>query len=161
MATISENLQTIKNSTDAIKQAIIDKGGEISGNITTWADAIGGIEVGGGSSSTEITFTGDMSKVGDEPVTFTISGYISTTLDLVSPFLVAIFITPTLPSIARSFIPDITEYLTLSLNTQLSSDMMDVNKRPILYLASGIDNTIYPVTFIQQSQGGLEGGNGV
>ena len=35
MATISENLQTIKTSTDNIKQAIIDKGGEISGNITT------------------------------------------------------------------------------------------------------------------------------
>lgn len=47
MATISENLQTIKNSTDAIKQAIIDKGGEISGDITTWADAISGISGGG------------------------------------------------------------------------------------------------------------------
>ena len=48
MATISENLQTIKTSTDAIKQAIIGKGGKISGNITTWADAISAIE--GGSS---------------------------------------------------------------------------------------------------------------
>ena len=47
MATISENLQTIKTSTDAIKQAIISKGGEISGNITTWADAISAIESGG------------------------------------------------------------------------------------------------------------------
>jgi hypothetical protein len=47
MATISENLQTIKNSTDAIKQAIIDKGGTISGDITTWADAISGISGGG------------------------------------------------------------------------------------------------------------------
>ena len=47
MATISENLQIIKNSTDAIKQAIIDKGGEISGNITTWADAISAIKSGG------------------------------------------------------------------------------------------------------------------
>ena len=47
MATISENLQTIKNSTTAIKQAIIDKGGKISGNITTWADAISAIESGG------------------------------------------------------------------------------------------------------------------
>jgi hypothetical protein len=50
MATISENLQTIKNSTDAIKQAIIDKGGTIEGDITTWASAINGIS-GGGSSS--------------------------------------------------------------------------------------------------------------
>lgn len=47
MATISENLQTIKTSTDAIKQAIIGKGGEISGNITTWADAINAIKGGG------------------------------------------------------------------------------------------------------------------
>ena len=47
MATISENLQTIKTSTDNIKQAIIDKGGKISGDITTWADAISAIESGG------------------------------------------------------------------------------------------------------------------
>ena len=50
MATISENLQTIKDSTDAIKQAIIDKGGTINGDITTWASAISGIETGGESS---------------------------------------------------------------------------------------------------------------
>lgn len=47
MATISENLQTIKTSTGNIKQAIIDKGGEISGDITTWADAISAIKSGG------------------------------------------------------------------------------------------------------------------
>lgn len=47
MATISENIQTIKTSTTAIKQAIIDKGGKISGDITTWADAINAIEGGG------------------------------------------------------------------------------------------------------------------
>ena len=40
MTTIAENLQIIKDSVDAIKQAIIDKGGQITGNITTWADAI-------------------------------------------------------------------------------------------------------------------------
>ena len=51
MATISENLQILKDSTDAIKQAIIDKGGTISGDITTWADAINGIS-GGGSDDT-------------------------------------------------------------------------------------------------------------
>ena len=50
MATIAENLQTIKDCTDAIKQAIIDKGGSIEGDITTWASAISNIE-GGGSSS--------------------------------------------------------------------------------------------------------------
>jgi hypothetical protein len=59
MSTIAENLQTIKSSTDAIKQAIIDKGGTISGDITTWADAISGIETsGGGDSNENITFAG-------------------------------------------------------------------------------------------------------
>lgn len=52
MATISENLQILKDSTDAIKQAIIDKGGEISGDITTWADAISGISGGPSDGST-------------------------------------------------------------------------------------------------------------
>ena len=47
MATISENLQTIKNSTDAIKQAIIDKGVDVSGDITTWANAISELSGGG------------------------------------------------------------------------------------------------------------------
>lgn len=51
MATISENLQILKDSTDAIKQAIIDKGGTIEGDITTWADAIGNIQIGGGGGS--------------------------------------------------------------------------------------------------------------
>lgn len=52
MATISENLQTIKDSTDAIKQAIIDKGGTIEGDITTWASAINGISGGSSDGST-------------------------------------------------------------------------------------------------------------
>ena len=60
MTTISENLQTIADSTAAIKQAIIDKGGEITGDITTWASAINGISGGGSSSEEEITFTGTL-----------------------------------------------------------------------------------------------------
>ena len=60
MATISENLQILKDSTDAIKQAIIDKGGTIEGDITTWASAISGLS-GGGSSEEEYVFTGDIS----------------------------------------------------------------------------------------------------
>lgn len=55
MATIAENLQTIKDSTESIKQAIIDKGGTISGGLITYADAIknisGGGEGGGGNTS--------------------------------------------------------------------------------------------------------------
>lgn len=49
MATIAENLQTIKDSTDAIKQAIIDKGGTVEGDISTWAESIGNIISGGGT----------------------------------------------------------------------------------------------------------------
>lgn len=40
MATISENLQTIKNSIAAIKQSIVNKGGSVSGDISTWANSI-------------------------------------------------------------------------------------------------------------------------
>ena len=49
MSTIAEKLQTLVNSTAAIKQAIIDKGGTIEGNITTWANAISGLSGGGAS----------------------------------------------------------------------------------------------------------------
>lgn len=45
MATISENLKTIKDSTMAIKQAIIDKGGEV-GDLTTYAEAIANLPSG-------------------------------------------------------------------------------------------------------------------
>lgn len=48
MATISENLKTIKDSTTAIKQAILDKGGTIEGNLTTYASAIANLPSGGG-----------------------------------------------------------------------------------------------------------------
>ena len=53
MSTITENLQIIKNSTLAMKQAIMDKGGTINGDITTWANSITNIPSGesGGSSS--------------------------------------------------------------------------------------------------------------
>lgn len=59
MATIAENLQIIKDSTTAIKQAIIDKGGTISGGLTTYADAILNISGGGGSGSIEQPIIGD------------------------------------------------------------------------------------------------------
>jgi hypothetical protein len=57
MATISENLQIIKDCTDAIKQAIIDKGGTIEGDITTWANAISGISGGGSDNLKILSFT--------------------------------------------------------------------------------------------------------
>lgn len=48
MATIAENLQTINSSLQNIKQALIDKGVTVEGDITSYADAIRGIETGGG-----------------------------------------------------------------------------------------------------------------
>ena len=60
MSTITENLQIIKNSSLAMKQAIMDKGGTINGDITTWANSITNIPSGGsgGSSSgkCDVTF---------------------------------------------------------------------------------------------------------
>lgn len=47
MATIAENIQTIATATTNIKNAIIAKGGTITGDITTYGDAIRGI---GGAS---------------------------------------------------------------------------------------------------------------
>lgn len=55
MTTISENLQTIKDSTVNIKNAIINKGGAITGNITTYAQAIGDLDL---SQSTQISTSG-------------------------------------------------------------------------------------------------------
>lgn len=59
MKTIAENLQIIKDSTEAIKQAIIDKGGVITGNITTYADAIRGLSVGGSANLKIFSFNID------------------------------------------------------------------------------------------------------
>lgn len=63
MATIRENLQTLKDSTDAIKQAIIDKGGTIEGDITTWASAISGISGGGSDNLKILSFGSSGSRV--------------------------------------------------------------------------------------------------
>lgn len=40
MKTIAENLQILKDSTDAIKQAIMDNGGTVTGGLSSYADAI-------------------------------------------------------------------------------------------------------------------------
>lgn len=52
MATVAENLQTIIDSTEAIKEAIMSKGGTISGGLTTYADAIKNISSGGNGGTT-------------------------------------------------------------------------------------------------------------
>lgn len=63
MATISENLQILKDSTDAIKQAIIDKGGTIEGDITTWANAISGLSGGGSDNLKILSFGSQGSRI--------------------------------------------------------------------------------------------------
>jgi hypothetical protein len=63
MATISENLQILKDSTDAIKQAIIDKGGTIDGDISTWANAISEISGGGSDNLKILSFGSTGSRV--------------------------------------------------------------------------------------------------
>ena len=55
MATISENLQTIKDSTVNIKNAIINKGGAVTGDMTTYAQAIDDLDL---SQSTQISTSG-------------------------------------------------------------------------------------------------------
>ena len=88
MATISENLQILKDSTDAIKQAIIDKGGTISGDISTWANAITGIS-GDVSAEKEFIFTGTISW---NLMNCAISGSLnSKPEDMTSGYLVAMF----------------------------------------------------------------------
>lgn len=85
MATISENLQTIKSSTDAIKQAIIDKGGTINGDITTWADAISGIESGSSDGNTGINSVDFYCNFSYSGTTLNVSGYFSNS-DFLSQF---------------------------------------------------------------------------
>lgn len=63
MATISENLQILKDSADAIKQAIIDKGGTIEGDITTWANSINNLNtVENDDTKPEIAFFSFMNE---------------------------------------------------------------------------------------------------
>ena len=47
METIANKLQTIKDATSSIKESIIEKGGNISGDITTWSDAIDSLTLEG------------------------------------------------------------------------------------------------------------------
>lgn len=67
MRTIAENLQIIKDATSDIKQAIIDKGGSISGDISTWANAISNIPTSQGLNFTAIL--SDNRKVGRDNYT--------------------------------------------------------------------------------------------
>ena len=146
MSTISENLQTIKSSTDAIKQAIIDKGGTISGDITTWADAISGIETGGGGSSEEYVFTGSISYNMTE---ITLTGRLSNIPELSPIFLVLVYLGTEVMA-SKRFVSDINA-LTASIDT---GEPLIGNEIPGICLMHQATGKIFPVTFIQQSGSG-------
>lgn len=58
MATVTQYLQIIKDCFNDIKQSIINKGGTISGNITTYASAISNIPNSGNSSESTLNYDG-------------------------------------------------------------------------------------------------------
>lgn len=148
MATISENLQTIKNSADAIKQAIIDKGGEISGDITTWADAINGISGGG---SEEYVFTGTLSYSGS---TVTITGSLDTFPDTGRSYLLALGSHPVMTltlCYANRYISNTGPYtLTVDFEDVEESVRGEIPAMCILNIL-GYTHTVFPVKFIQQN----------
>ena len=147
MATISENLQTIKDSTDAIKQAIIDKGGTISGDITTWANAISGLS-GGGSDEEEITFTGTLTW---DMMNCTITGDLSSAPEgMMTGSLVMVF---------RNYTSVVTKTVGISISIKNISitcnygEPSSGDEIPALFIAyiSGYETKIVPVKFIQQN----------
>lgn len=139
MATIAENLQTIKDSTDAIKQAIIDKGGNIEGDISTWASAITGIS--GGGSDEEYVFTGTRSY--DGPIV-TITGNLNKIPVGRNSLLALGWYTGGL-CYDRCFIFDTGPY-TLTINFE---EPTDDNIIPAIGILNIVGNTytVIPVTF--------------
>lgn len=81
MTTIAEKLTIINNAFKAIKQAIINKGGTTSGNVTTYAQAISNIPSGGSTINnqdktftTNGIYTADSGYTGLGTVTVNVSG---------------------------------------------------------------------------------------
>lgn len=152
MATISENLQIIKDSTDAIKQAIIDKGGEISGDISTWADAIS--ELSGGGSSEEYVFTGTVSKSGGN---FNINGTLNKIPDLVGNKRLAVTILNEVLQVVVGFTiispsADINTVYNISLNNVEDISTPAPENIPMFILTQlGPTLTMTTVKFIQQT----------
>lgn len=68
MATIAENLQTIKAAVEDIKQAIIAKGGTVSGDLTTYANAIESLALGGGNSVPDYIVRSSVPNTGNAEV---------------------------------------------------------------------------------------------
>lgn len=142
MATIAENLQTIKDSTDAIKQAIIDKGGTVSGDITTWASAISAIETGGGSDE-EYIFNGTISYSGSQII---LSGFLSNKPELDLLFLVLLYVGSPLVTTTKRMISAISETETISLTLDTGEALMG-NEIPGICLVHLTSGKIFPVKF--------------
>lgn len=151
MATISENLQTIKSSTDAIKQAIIDKGGTIEGDITTWANAISGISGGGSSSGEEITFTGTVTYNTSKII---LTGLLSSKPELSPIYLVLVYL-GTEAVVSKTYVSDISNILIATID---SREPLIGNEIPGICLIHPMSRKIFPVTF-KQSSGGHSGGS--
>lgn len=149
MATISENLQIIADSTAAIKQAIIDKGGEITGDITTWASAISGISGGGSSSEEEYVFTGTILRQGTQ---ITLYGSLSSKPELAPIFLVLVYF-GTEASVSRRIVLDLNA-LTISIDV---GEPLVGDEIPGICLMHSTSGKIFPVTFNQTASG--SGGN--
>ena len=140
MATISENLQILKDSTDAIKQAIIDKGGNIEGDISTWASAITGIS--GGGYDEEYVFTGTHSYDG---ALVTITGNLNKVPVIGRNRLLALGWYAGGLCYASYFISDTGPY-TLTINFEEPIDDSTIPAIGILNIV-GSTHTVIPVTF--------------
>jgi hypothetical protein len=147
MATISENLQILKDSTDAIKQAIIDKGGTIEGDITTWASAISGISSGGSSSDEEITFT---VTVTHNTSKITLTGRLLSMPESGPIYLVLVYLGTGVVA-SKLYVSDISNTLTATVDTQ---EPLMGNEIPVICLMNPVSGKTFPVTFIQENSGG-------
>lgn len=150
MATITENLQIIKNSTDAIKQAIIDKGGTIDGDISTWANVISGLS-SGGSSEEEYVFTGTISY---NMTKATITGSLNKVPlgDSIRHYIVGLGYYTGGICTDRNYIMGTGPY---TLNIDFEEPLMgaEIPAMLILSIDSSYTHTVTPVKFIQQSGG--------
>lgn len=153
MATISENLQTIKNSTDAIKQAIIDKGGTISGDITTWADAISGIS-GGGSDSGETQPTSNLILEGIKEVNGTIITYGGKLYNIPNFTAGYICINYASTGVVRfnyvNVTPDGADTLyDISISLDANEPLSNATECALYFYGYGSSSNIYPIKYIE------------
>ena len=138
MATIAENLQIIKDSTDAIKQAIIDKGGDVSGDISTWAEAITGISGEGGSE--EVTLIGSVTV--SNATTFKIYGILKGSYKYYN--FCAMYRSQGGEIISSSFLADDNTIISLTLDVE---EPLSYSEIPLFFIYK-IGGKVIPVTFI-------------